>query len=166
MSASDDHLRLTLTRILSHRISRNLAAGLFLVAIAAIALWRGSDLTLGNLSHFGPGMLPFGLAILSAALGLIIALRAFWEESPELGRWSWRNLLFLLGGALSFGLCIRPLGLILAAPCAVILSSLADHEARLREIVIFALFLTGFCILLFRYILGLPIPVAPWLIGY
>lgn len=121
---------------------------------------------MGNLSQFGPGMLPLGLAIVTALLGLIIALRSFWIETPELGRYSWRHLLFLLGSALSFGISIRPLGLVLAIPCAMILSSLADHETRLKEIILYALFLTGFCILLFRYILSLPVPVAPWLIGY
>ena len=34
------------------------------------------------------------------------------------------------------------------------------------ELLIFAAILTAFCIGLFRYALGLALPVAPWLIGY
>ena len=39
-------------------------------------------------------------------------------------------------------------------------------EVRWREIVLFGLALTAACILLFKVLLRLPVPLAPWLIGY
>jgi heme A synthase len=42
----------------------------------------------------------------------------------------------------------------------------ASPETRIREVVIFGVVMTVFCVGLFKYALGLPIPVAPWLIGY
>ena len=63
-------------------------------------------------------------------------------------------------------LTVPELGLVVAAPLAIIAAGLADKDARIGELVIFAAVLTAFCIGVFRYALGLSIPVAPWLIGY
>ena len=40
------------------------------------------------------------------------------------------------------------------------------HRTLLLSSLIFAIGMTIFCVTLFRYALTLPIPVAPWLIGY
>jgi hypothetical protein len=53
-----------------------------------------------------------------------------------------------------------------AAPLAIVCSGLAAKEARIGELLVFALVLTAFCVGVFRYGLGLSIPVAPWLIGF
>ena len=63
-------------------------------------------------------------------------------------------------------LTIPPLGLAVATPLAIVLSGLAAKDARLGELAIFALIMTLICIGLFRFAMGLSIPVAPWLIGY
>ncbi|CAM3652172.1 hypothetical protein [Paracoccus yeei] len=54
----------------------------------------------------------------------------------------------------------------MATPLSIILAGLAAKDARPGELVIFAVILTAVCIALFRYALGLSLPVAPWLIGY
>ena len=61
---------------------------------------------------------------------------------------------------------IPELGLLVATPLAVIVSGLAAKDSKLPELLLFAAVLTVFCIGLFRYALGLSLPVAPWLIGY
>ena len=90
-------------------------------------------------------------------------------------RWaSLRAPVFLLAAAGAFGLSVRPLGLVVAAPLGILLSLQASADVahganqrrRLLESVAFALGLTLFCVLLFRTLLSLPMPVAPWLIGY
>jgi putative tricarboxylic transport membrane protein len=90
-------------------------------------------------------------------------------------RWApLRAPVFLLAAAGAFGLSVRPLGLVVAAPLGILLSLQASADAargasqrrRLLESVAFALGLTLFCVLLFRTLLSLPMPVAPWLIGY
>ena len=53
-----------------------------------------------------------------------------------------------------------------AGPLAIAISAGASRETRWIETVIFGLLMTGFCVILFRLILNLPIPVVPWLIGY
>ena len=54
----------------------------------------------------------------------------------------------------------------MATPLAIIASGLADKDARPGELLIFAVVLSACCTGIFRYALGLSIPVAPWLIGY
>jgi hypothetical protein len=65
-----------------------------------------------------------------------------------------------------FGLAIRPLGLAAAGPLLVVVGALASEETRWLEVILFAAGMTAFCVVLFKYLLSLPIPLAPWLIGY
>lgn len=141
------------------------AAGLFLIGLGLFALWQLSDLSFGTLSQFGPGMLPGVLAGLVGILGGALFLRSFTSQGEQLGRWFFRGM-FILGAAIAFGLVVRPFGLIVAGPTVVVIGALASSESRFGEVVIFAAALTLFSIGLFRYLLGLPIPVAPWLLGY
>jgi hypothetical protein len=53
------------------------------------------------------------------------------------------------------------LGLIFAAPIAIVFASLADRTTRPLELAVFTLALTAFCIVLFSFVLRLPIPVMP-----
>ncbi len=141
-------------------------AGLFLLAIAGVALWLGSDLPIGTVRQLGPGMFPRVLAILVGFVGLLIFIDAFLERGEKLERWPLRAPLFILGAAIAFGFAVRPLGLIVAAPLVMVIGAFASPETRLREVLIFGTAMTVFCVGLFKYALGLPIPVAPWLIGY
>ena len=65
-----------------------------------------------------------------------------------------------------FSASVRPLGLAIAGPLALILAAMADPETRLKEIIPFSIVLTAVCILLFKYMLRQPIPLAPFLLGY
>jgi putative tricarboxylic transport membrane protein len=150
------------------RIPQDLGAGLFLVAVSLIALWQGSELDAGTLREMGPGMLPRALAVLTGICGGLVASRPAWSRDLQgaLSGWSVRGSLFILGAALFFAYAIRPLGFTVAGPAAIILASLAGREVRWLETLTFAIAMTVFCMVLFRVLLGLPIPVAPWLLDY
>lgn len=145
---------------------QNLLAGLLLIVIAGIAVWQGGALPMGSLRHIGPGMFPMVLAGFIALVG--VALVATWArgERRGTGRWPMRGPLFILGSAVIFGLAVRPLGLAVAGPLLVVVAAFASDETRWIEIILFAAGMTVFCLVLFKYLLSLPIPVAPWLIGY
>jgi putative tricarboxylic transport membrane protein len=157
------------------RDPRELSAGACLLGIAAVATWQSSDLELGTLRQMGPGMLPRVLAVLVGLCGVAIGLRSVLQSGTGApvpvgdarGAWAtWRPSVFLVAAAVVFGLSVRPLGLVVAAPLAIVLSTLASPESRRRESLWFALGMTTFCLVLFKRVLSLPIPVAPWLIGY
>jgi putative tricarboxylic transport membrane protein len=160
------------------RDPRDLTAGACLLGIAAIAFWQGSDLELGTLRQMGPGMLPRVLAVLVGLCGVAIGARSLRQAAPnvagtapvvEAERSIWKSLrapVFLVLAATVFGLCVRPLGLVIASPLAILISTLASPETKRLESLWFAFGMTAFCIVLFWTLLELPIPVAPWLIGY
>jgi len=112
----------------------------------------------------GPGTLPKGLALLLGGLGVLLLLNSL--KGERLARWSIRGPLFVLGALVVFGLAVRPLGLAVAGPLAIAAAAFASSEVRWRETLIFGVLMTLFCVGLFKFALGLPIPLAPWLVGY
>ena len=153
------------------RAPQSLAGGIFLVALAALALWLGSDLTQGTMSSMGPGMLPDWLAYGVGLCGIALLVFAFDKEGEALERWSLRGPLLVMAGILAFAITIRPftmgpisipgLGLVVAGPLAIIIGGFASPDARLRQLVVLSLSLTPFCMVLFGDLLNLPIPVFP-----
>jgi putative tricarboxylic transport membrane protein len=147
-------------------LRQDFAGGLVVIAVAAFAFWQGTDLTFGTLGSVGPGMLPLGLAVLLGMLGALLVLGAVLEGGPPLDRWSIRGPVFVLGAVVAFGLAVRPLGLVVAGPLAIVIGAFASDEVRWGETLLFGGLMTAFCIGLFKFALGLPIPLMPWLIGY
>jgi putative tricarboxylic transport membrane protein len=145
---------------------RDVIAGLLLLGIAAGAAWQASALTVGTPRHIGPGMVPVTLSALIACLGLLLMATGFRGERAFRERWPLRGPVFILGAAVVFGLAVRPLGLAVAGPALIVVGAFASPDTRWAEVVLFAVGMTVFCIVLFKYLLSLPIPLAPWLIGY
>jgi len=153
------------------RAPQSLAGGLFLIALAALALWLTRDLSQGTLNAMGPAMLPRWLAVGVGLSGLALLAFAFLKDGDRLERWSLRGPVFVIGAILAFAVTIRGyafgplvipgLGMLVAGPLAIILGGFATPEARLRDLVILALSLTPFCMVLFGDLLNLPIPVFP-----
>jgi Tripartite tricarboxylate transporter TctB family len=160
----------------------DLGGGLFLIGLAAVGFAGGFNLPFGTLSGIGSGLLPKVVAILVAAFGVLLIAQAFVFEGDHLEKWHLRGPVFVLGSVLVFAMVIRgstltlggfaglpavasvkvpPLGLIIAGPLAVIVSSLADRDTRPVEVVVFGLVMTLICGLLFKELLNLPIPFDP-----
>ena len=145
---------------------QDFVGGLTIIAIAGFAFWLGRDLPGGAGGGMGPGTLPKGLAVLLGVLGLMLVGSSLSQEGSQLGCWSIRGPLFILAALVVFGLAVRPLGLAVAGPLAIVVSAFASAEVRWRETILFGVLMTAFCVGLFRFALGLPIPLAPWLLGY
>lgn len=157
------------------RSQQDLAAGIFMILLGAAAFGIGWDLPVGTLRQLGPGMLPKTFAVLCALLGAMLVLSSLRFAGEKLEGWSWRGVGFVLGGAVAFGLAIRgfdigpihvpQLGLAVAGPLVILISGLAADDMKWKELIIFAAAMSLACALLFKYALGLPIPLAPWLLG-
>lgn len=150
---------------------QSLAAGLVLLALAALAFWLTAGLTQGTLRELGPALLPRALAAGVGLCGAALAVSGFLGAGERLEAWGLRGPLFVLAAVAAFALTIRPvelgetrtpgLGLIVAGPLCVVIGGLATPEARLRELLILAFALTPFCMVLFGDLLNLPIPLFP-----
>lgn len=141
------------------RAPRDFAAGLVLVAVAGLALAASAGLPAGHLRSMGPGMLPRSVAVLLGIVGFGIVVASLLKAGEGLGRWPLRGPLFVFLGVAAFAVTIRLVGLALAGPLVVLVSGAASPEARPRELAIFAVVLTAFCVGLFRFALQLPIPI-------
>lgn len=134
--------------------------------VAAIGLGATGDLTMGDGGGIGPGLMPRGVSWLLALVGWVVLLAGFSTRSEAVRLGGLRGPIFVLGAVVLFAATVRPLGLAIAGPSAVVVSALADPQSKLREVVIFTVAITAFCFLLFKYALRLPIPLAPILLGY
>ncbi|MDB5507776.1 MAG: hypothetical protein JWL93_245 [Hyphomicrobiales bacterium] len=141
------------------RCGQDFAAGLFLIAIGLFAFWQAQTLGRGTLNAMGAGMLPQSLAVMVAIGGIGLVITSLLVDGPRLERWSLRGAFFIFGGIVLFALTIRTLGLVVAGPLAMVFGSIGSEEFRWKESVIFAVILTAICILLFKVMLRLPIPV-------
>jgi putative tricarboxylic transport membrane protein len=157
------------------RSQQDLAAGLFMIVLGVGAFLFAWELSIGSLRQIGPGMLPKTFAALCVFLGLMLVLSSLRFNGEKLEGWSWRGVFFVLGGAIAFGLAIRgfdigpihvpQLGLAVAGPLVIVIAGLAADDMKWKELLIFAAAMSLACALLFKYALGLPIPLAPWLLG-
>jgi len=145
---------------------QDFVGGVAVIAVAAFAWWLARGLPGGGASAMGPGTLPKGLAVLLGVLGALLALSSLFDAGLPLRRWSPRAPLLVLGALVVFGLAVRPLGLVVAGPLAIAVGAFASSEVRWKETIVFGVLMTAFCIGLFKFALGLPIPLAPWLLGY
>lgn len=145
-------------------LRQDFLGGLVIIAVAAVAYWLARDLPAGAAGGMGPGTLPKGLALLLGGLGIALLFNSV--NSERLARLSIRGPLFVLGALVVFGLAVRPLGLAVAGPLAIAAAAFSSSEVRWRETLLFGLAMTAFCIGLFKFALGLPIPLAPWLVGF
>lgn len=155
---------------------RERIAGLTLLALGGLGLWGGADLPFMTSGGVGSGLMPRILSLIIMGLGIIQIILSVKDPGPATGHWAIRETIPVVLGVVLFAITIRGyhlgpiaipnLGMAVACPLAIVASGLAARDSRLPELLVFAVVLTAFCIGLFRYALGLSVPVAPWLLGY
>ena len=138
---------------------QNFVAGLALVALALFAIYLVRDLPQGTLRAMGPAMLPRWLAIGVGLCGAALAVFGVIRDGDGLERWTFRGPIFVAIGIVAFALTIRVFGLVAAGPLALIIGGFASDETRPKELILFAVLMTAFCVGLFRYLLNQPMPI-------
>ena len=160
---------------------QDMVAGLFLIGLALLAFWAGSDLNAGTMRTMGPGMVPRAVATLIMIVGIALLVGSFIWHGPPLDPVRFRGPIFIVLGIVAFGLTVRgfriplpggmgiptpALGILGAGPLAILIGGLASNETRYKELIIFTIVMTAFCWALFKVALGLPIPLMPIIFGY
>ena len=146
--------------------NRDICAGLFLIAGAAFGFYAAYPLDSGSMSGVGSGLMPKAVALGSGAFGLYLVAAGLRGSEERVESFSLRGTIFILGAILAFAATVRPYGLLVAGPLAMLISSMADPDTRPLEIVIYTTCMTAACFLLFKVFLRLPIPAMPLLLGY
>jgi Tripartite tricarboxylate transporter TctB family len=161
----------------SRLMQENLVAGTSLFVIGLLGYYATTQLDIGTLAEIGPGLFPWALAIILLLLSVALIISSLRVKLPTWHpTFNFRALGGIIGALMVFaifmrgtslgGLTLPALGVTGATPLAILIAGVADTQTRWKQLIIFAVCLTAFCTLLFRFALGLPLPVAPWLIGF
>jgi uncharacterized membrane protein len=143
---------------------RDAAAGAIFFAIGAAFALGARSLEIGSAFRMGPGYFPLLLSVILMLLGAIIIASSFASQNQPLGPVPWRGLVLVLSAPVVFGLSVRKLGLVPAIVLTVVLAVYASRRSRLWLAAAMAAGLTIFCLAVFSYGLGLPLPLlGPWL---
>ncbi len=140
---------------------QDLLFGLFLIAVAGIALFATRKLTIGHAADMGAGYMPRVIAIGLMGFGLWFGIRGASRPFNGIAPVRLRPLLAIAASVAVFALTASRLGLALSAFAAILIASLATREARPVETVLFALGLSAAAVLLFVKVLALPVPIWP-----
>jgi hypothetical protein len=149
------------------RNPRDFWAGSIYLALAIATIWIGRNYIQGSSARMGPGYFPTVLGSILALFGVISIGRSFLRPGEAITAIAWRPLVLVLGSTMLFALLLDRLGLLIALPCLIVVSSLASRNTRLDITSIAALVgLVAFCVLVFVRGLGVPMPlVGTWLGG-
>jgi hypothetical protein len=139
------------------------AGAIFLVLGGAFAVGATMQ-EIGTPLRMGPGFFPLVLGLLLAGLGAIIAAKSLGAAPLAFGHVPWRGLGLILAGPIVFGLLLRGLGLVPSVALVVLLTAYASRRMSHRLAIMLTVGLTLFCVAVFSFALGLPIPrLGPWL---
>ena len=149
----------------------SLAGGVFMLCGLVFA-WGARAYPLGTSARMGPGYFPFVLGLALALVGALLLVQASVRQRREvepLGPWAWRPLLCVLGANIAFGVLLAgvpawgwpPMGLVPAVVVLTVLASLGAGPLHWRGVLALAAVLALGSVLVFVYLLRLPLPVGP-----
>lgn len=143
------------------RVSRDVAAGLFFIALGALGLVLGWDYVFGTSARMGPGFVPKLLCWFLIAIGVGVLAVGLLANSEAMERWSLRPLAAVLASVLVFAGLIETGGLVPATVGMVLTAAVGSTETRWLETVIVSVVLAGAAVLIFIKALGLTMNVLP-----
>lgn len=140
--------------------AKDIAAGIFLILVAAVGLYLNQDHSLGTARRMGPGYMPMLVFWIQVGLGVIILGIGLFNGPDPLERWAWRELTLVLASLCVFALLLEKGGLFLAIAATVAISALGDRTHRPLGVLGLVLFLIALC--WFVFIRELDIRVNIW----
>lgn len=143
------------------RSPKDFWAGLIFIAIAGGFVLLAQQYRLGDLHRMGPAMFPTLVGALLAALGAILALRAFALEGEPVPRLHARPIGVSLLAIVLFAVALQWLGLVAAIAVLVLAGAHAARDVRPLENLALAAAMIAFSVAIFVWLLGLPLPLWP-----
>jgi drug/metabolite transporter (DMT)-like permease len=140
---------------------------MFIVAGAAFAA-GALNYSFGSSARPGPAYFPFGLGVLLALLGALVLFKAITVESADGGKIEavpWKPMLLITFSVVLFGALLPVLGLAIALPVLILVSSLGGDEFKLKEVIVNSIILTVGSWAIFIKGLSLVIPLWPTFLG-
>jgi hypothetical protein len=140
-------------------------AGLMFIVFGLFFVIEARNYQLGSAARMGPAYFPTLLGGLMAAVGGAVLFRSFVLKGGKVASFPLRLIFFITLSLLIFGYLLKPIGLILALLCLVVVSAFAGHEFRFKEALMLTFVLIVLSVLVFVKGLGLPFPLWPKVLG-
>lgn len=139
------------------------ATGVLYLVVGVAAAVAASRYRIGSLARMGPGYFPFVAGVALGIVGLCLLGSALRRGAPNtmIGSWSGQNLIVLLSSIVLFGLLLGSMGLLIAVPVLVGLSSRAHPSFSWRSLAVSVFVLLLLTWTIFVLLLGLPFPMLP-----
>jgi hypothetical protein len=131
--------------------------GLFFAIIA-------QNYDLGTAQRMGPAFFPTVLGGLLAFIGVLVLLKGLapgGEDDHLVEQFHIGPLAWVLGSVIVFGATLRWLGFVVSMVILVIISSMASHEMKWKEVIALSIGMAIFTYLVFIVGLKMTIPVLP-----
>ena len=147
-------------------------AGLMFLAVGVAFAWGATTYSVGSGARMGPGYFPLLLGILLAIIGGTVMFKSTvveTEDGDKIGKWAWRQIVFIIGANLLFGILLAGLpsigipamGLMVAIYGLTFVASLAGSSFNFKEVFILATVLAAGSYIAFVWALILQFPVWP-----
>lgn len=138
---------------------RNLTfAAIFVVFSLATGIHAWRNMVVGTAAAMGPGFFPLMLSIALGILAACVGLTGI-DKETRLQLAPLKAIALIVLAPAVFALSVRTLGLVPAVAATIFMASLASRFATLRDAVFLSAGFTIFCVIVFHYLLGLPIPL-------
>jgi hypothetical protein len=155
------------------RSQKDFFSGLMFASVGAAFAIGALNYKIGSGARMGPGYFPLMLGILLGVMGLVVlvnslSLRGTEGDTNPVGPIAWKQLGFIIGANLLFGVLlggmpsmdVPALGLVLAIYALVIVASMAGAQFRFKGSLVLATVLAIGSYLVF--ILGLSLQFQVW----
>ncbi|MGE8319740.1 MAG: tripartite tricarboxylate transporter TctB family protein [Comamonas sp.] len=147
-------------------------AGLMYMAVGITFAVGAQNYTIGSGARMGPGYFPLLLGILLTVIGALISAKSLTsgpKDGDPIGKWAWKQIFFVIGANLLFGVLLAGLpsfgvpamGLIIAIFGLTFVASLAGHSFKFLEVFILSAVLAAGSYVAFVWALNLQFPVWP-----
>ena len=139
-------------------------SGIMFVVVGVAFALGATSYSFGSSARPGPGYFPLGLGVLQAVLGAFILFKSLVVETDSgepIGRWAWKPLLTIALSVAVFAWALPLLGMAIALPLLITISSLAGDEFHWKDVILNCLVLTIGSWAVFILGLKLVIPVWP-----
>ena len=139
--------------------SKDFLAGLMFLAFGVAALWFGRHLAVGTGVRMGPGYVPRALSFILMGLGGIISVTALVTGSDPVEAPKLKPITLVTIGIVCFALLFERAGMLPALIALVAISSFANEEFKIVEVIGNMVVLTILCIIVFKIGLGMNISI-------
>lgn len=141
---------------------RDLIGGVGLMVMGVfVAIYAYQTMPLGTVARMGPGLMPFALGILLAALGAIVTFGGFMVRAT-LEPFALRPFAAVIASILLFALLARPFGILIAVGVVLGASTLAELKTSKWQFLSLLIILPTAAYLIFSVGLGVSLPLFNW----